>query len=41
MAVQEHYAKKKAIVKVHGELTYQVDCEGHHHEVHIDQLQLQ
>ena len=30
--------QRGTIIKVHGELTYQVDCDGHQHEVHVDHL---
>jgi len=30
--------QRGTIVKVQGDLTYQVDCEGHQREVHIDHL---
>jgi len=30
--------QRGTVIKVHGELTYQVDCEGHQRQVHVDHL---
>ena len=32
--------QRGTVIKVHGELTYQVNCEGHQRQVHVDHLLL-